>query len=29
MVVDLRDGQKIWAGVEVDGVHKSLDGGDS
>ena len=29
MLVDPRDGRKIWAGVEVDGVHKSLDGGDS
>ncbi len=29
MVVDPRDRRKIWAGVEVDGVHKSLDGGDS
>ena len=29
IVVDPRDSKKIWAGVEVDGVYKSLDGGDS
>ncbi len=29
MFVDPRDRQRVWAGVEVDGVHKSLDGGDS
>ena len=29
ITVDPRDSRTIWAGVEVDGVHKSLDGGDS
>ena len=29
ITVDPRDNRTIWAGVEVDGVHKSLDGGDS
>lgn len=29
MIVDPRDNRTIWAGVEVDGVYKSLDGGDS
>lgn len=29
MIVDPRDNQTIWAGMEVDGVYKSLDGGDS
>ena len=29
MVVDHRDSNTIWAGIEVDGVYKSLDGGDN
>jgi photosystem II stability/assembly factor-like uncharacterized protein len=29
MMVDPRDNHTIWAGMEVDGVYKSLDGGDS
>jgi len=29
MLVDPRDRRTIWAGIEVDGVYKSLDGGDS
>ena len=29
MIVDPRDNRTIWAGMEVDGVYKSLDGGDS
>jgi photosystem II stability/assembly factor-like uncharacterized protein len=29
VIVDPRDHRTIWAGVEVDGVFKSLDGGDS
>ncbi|MDE2641108.1 MAG: hypothetical protein OXI03_11090 [Chloroflexota bacterium] len=29
MFVDPRDRQRVWAGIEVDGVYKSLDGGDS
>ena len=29
MIVDPRDHRTIWAGIEVDGVYKSLDGGDS
>ena len=29
MVVDPRDNRTIWAGMEVDGVYKSLDGGDT
>ena len=29
MVVDPRDSRTVWAGMEVDGVYKSLDGGDS
>jgi hypothetical protein len=29
MVVDPRDSNTIWAGIEVDGVYKSLDGGDN
>jgi len=29
LLVDPRDRQTIWASVEVDGVHKSTDGGDS
>ena len=29
MIVDPRDSQTIWAGIEVDGVYKSLDGGDN
>jgi len=29
MIVDPRDNRTIWAGIEVDGVYKSLDGGDS
>jgi photosystem II stability/assembly factor-like uncharacterized protein len=29
MIVDPRDHSTIWAGIEVDGVYKSLDGGDT
>jgi len=29
VIVDPRDSRTIWAGIEVDGVYKSLDGGDS
>ncbi len=29
MIVDPRDRRTIWAGIEVDGVYKSLDGGDT
>ena len=29
MMVDPRDRRTIWAGIEVDGVYKSLDGGDT
>ena len=29
MVVDPRDHRTVWAGAEVDGVHRSLDGGDT
>ena len=29
LIVDPRDPRTIWAGVEVDGVYKSLDGGDT
>ncbi|MFQ6030022.1 MAG: WD40/YVTN/BNR-like repeat-containing protein [Dehalococcoidia bacterium] len=29
MIVDPRDHRTIWAGIEVDGVYKSLDGGGS
>ena len=29
MIVDPRDNRTIWAGIEVDGVYKSLDGGDT
>ena len=29
MAVDPTDGRKVWAGVEVDGVRRSLDGGDT
>ena len=29
MMVDPRDRRTIWAGIEVDGIYKSLDGGDS
>jgi len=29
VIVDPRDNRTIWAGIEVDGVYKSLDGGDS
>ena len=29
MMVDPRDNHTIWAGMEVDGVYKSLDGGDT
>jgi len=29
MIVDPRDNRTIWAGIEVDGIYKSLDGGDS
>ena len=29
MIVDPRDHRTIWAGIEVDGVHKSLDGGNT
>jgi len=29
MIVDPRDSRTVWAGVEVDGVYRSLDGGDT
>jgi photosystem II stability/assembly factor-like uncharacterized protein len=29
MIVDPRDSRTIWAGIEVDGIHKSRDGGDT
>ena len=29
MIVDPRDPRTIWAGIEVDGIYKSLDGGDT
>ena len=29
MIVDPRDNRTVWAGIEVDGVYKSLDGGDN
>lgn len=29
VIVDPRDHRTVWAGIEVDGVYKSLDGGDS
>ena len=29
VIVDPRDRRTIWAGIEVDGVYKSLDGGDN
>jgi photosystem II stability/assembly factor-like uncharacterized protein len=29
MIVDPRESRTIWAGIEVDGVYKSLDGGDT
>lgn len=29
MIVDPRDPQTVWAGIEVDGVYKSLDGGET
>ncbi len=29
VIVDPRDHRTIWAGIEVDGVYKSLDGGDN
>jgi photosystem II stability/assembly factor-like uncharacterized protein len=29
MIVDPRDHRTIWAGIEVDGVYKSVDGGDT
>jgi hypothetical protein len=29
LIVDPRDHRTIWAGIEVDGVYKSLDGGDT
>ena len=29
MIVDPRDSRTVWAGIEVDGVYKSLDGGDN
>ena len=29
IIVDPRDSNTIWAGIEVDGVYKSLDGGDT
>ena len=29
MVVDPDDCRYWWAGVEIDGVHRSLDGGDT
>jgi photosystem II stability/assembly factor-like uncharacterized protein len=29
MIVDPRDSRTIWAGIEVDGVYKSVDGGDT
>ena len=29
VIVDPRDTRTIWAGIEVDGVYKSLDGGDN
>jgi photosystem II stability/assembly factor-like uncharacterized protein len=27
IVADLRDSSRLWAGVEIDGIHRSLDGG--
>ena len=29
VIVDPRDNRTVWAGIEVDGVYKSLDGGDN
>ncbi len=29
MIVDPRDHRTVWAGIEVDGIYKSLDGGDT
>ena len=29
VIVDPRDHRTVWAGIEVDGIYKSLDGGDS
>ena len=29
MIVDPRDHRTVWAGIEVDGVYKSMDGGDT
>ena len=29
MIVDPRDHRTVWAGIEVDGIYKSLDGGDN
>ena len=29
IIVDPRDNRTVWAGIEVDGVYKSLDGGDT
>lgn len=29
IIVDPRDSRAVWAGIEVDGIYKSLDGGDS
>ncbi len=29
IIVDPRDARTVWAGIEVDGVYRSLDGGDS
>ena len=29
LIVDPRDHRTVWAGIEVDGIYKSLDGGDS
>ena len=29
IIVDPRDSRTVWAGIEVDGVYKSLDGGDN
>ena len=29
IIVDPRDSRTVWAGIEVDGMYKSLDGGDT
>ncbi len=29
LVVDPEDHRRVWAGVEIDGVYRSLDGGDT